>query len=77
MSNLKRYGGDEMVNANELKAEIVRKGYTQKQVAEKLNITPKTLSVKLRKGVFGSDEIEALMIILDINDPVPIFLVRK
>ena len=62
-----------MVNANELRAEIVRKGYTQKQVAEKMNISSKTLSNKLRKGVFGSDEIEQLMRILEISDPVPIF----
>lgn len=62
-----------MVNANELKAAMVRKGFTQKQVAEKLNITPRTLSTKLRKGVFGSDEIELLMSLLEINDPMPIF----
>ncbi len=62
-----------MVNSNELKAEIVRKGYTQKQVAEKMHISPKTLSNKLRKGVFGSDEIEQLMTILGIDNPVPIF----
>lgn len=62
-----------MVNSNELKAEIVRKGYTQKQVAERMNISTKTLSNKLRKGVFGSDEIEQLMSILEIKDPVPFF----
>lgn len=62
-----------MVNANELKGAMVRKGFTQKQVAEKLNITPRTLSTKLRKGVFGSDEIELLMSLLEINDPMPIF----
>lgn len=62
-----------MVNANELKAAMVRKGFTQKQVAEKLNITPRTLSTKLRKGVFGSDEIELLMSLLEINDPMTIF----
>lgn len=62
-----------MVNANELRAEIVRKGLTQKQVADKMNISSKTLSNKLRRGVFGSDEIEQLMSILEISDPVPIF----
>lgn len=66
-----------MVNANELRAEIVRKGYTQKQVAEKMHISQKTLSNKLRKGVFGSDEIEQLMCILEIRDPVPIFFNQK
>ncbi len=62
-----------MVNSNELKAAMVRKGLTQKDVAEKLNIAPRTLSSKLNKGIFGSDEIEALMALLDIKDPMPIF----
>lgn len=66
-----------MVNANELRAEIVRKGLTQKQVADKMNISSKTLSNKLRRGVFGSDEIEQLMSILEISDPVPIFFSQK
>ena len=66
-----------MVNSNELKAEIVRKGFTQKEVAEKMNISAKTLSNKLRRGVFGSDEIEQLMSILEIADPVPIFFSQR
>lgn len=65
-----------MVNANELKAAWVRKGLTQKEVAEKLNIAPRTLSVKLRKGIFGSDEIECLMYLLDIKEPMPIFFAK-
>lgn len=66
-----------MVNANELRAAWVRKGLTQKEVAEKLNIAPKTLSAKLHKGVFGSDEIECLMHLLDIKDPMPIFFAKS
>lgn len=62
-----------MVNAKELKAEFVRNGFTQKEVALKLNISERTLSSKLKKGVFGSDEIETLMKLLKINNPVPIF----
>lgn len=62
-----------VVNTNELKAAIVRKGFTQKDVAKRLNISSRTFSSRLKKGIFGSDEIEALMFILDIHDPVPIF----
>ncbi len=62
-----------MVNINELKAAMVRKGFTQYQVAEKLGITPRTLSNKLRKGVFMSDEIEHMIEMLEIRDPMPIF----
>ena len=66
-----------MVNSNELKAAMVRKGFTQKEVAKKLNITQKTLSNKLRKGVFGSDEIEKLMILLDISNPIEVFFCQS
>lgn len=66
-----------MVNSNELKAAMVRKGLTQKDVAKELNIAPRTLSSKLSKGVFGSDEIENLMTILDIKDPMSIFFAKQ
>ena len=66
-----------MVNINELKAAMVRKGLTQCQVAEKLGITPRTLSNKLRKGVFMSDEIESMIEMLEIRDPMPIFFDKK
>lgn len=62
-----------MVNSNKLKGLIVSNGLTQKDIAEKLGMTPKTFSLKLKKGVFGSDEIEIMIKLLDISDPVPIF----
>jgi hypothetical protein len=62
-----------MVNINELKAAIVRKGLTHKEVAKQLNISERTLTNRFSKGVFGSDEIEKLMDVLDISDPVAIF----
>lgn len=62
-----------MVNVNELKAAIVRKGYCQKDVADKLGITARTLSSKMKKGVFGSDEIEILIEYLSIDNPMSIF----
>ena len=66
-----------MVNSNKLKGLIVSKGLTQKDVAEKLSMTPKTFSLKLKKGVFGSDEIEMMISLLDISDPVPIFFCKR
>lgn len=65
-----------MLNVNELKAAMVRKGLTQKEVADKMNISSRTFTSRLNKGVFGSDEIEQLMNILDINDPVSIFFAK-
>ena len=62
-----------MIQVNELRARMVAKGYTQEQVAEKMNITPKTLSLKLSRGVFNSDEMQKLIEILDIKNPSFIF----
>lgn len=62
-----------MVNTNELKAAIVRKGMTQRQVAKSLGISERTLGNKMKNGVFLSDEIERMIVLLDINDPLPIF----
>lgn len=65
-----------MVNANELKAAFKRKAYTQEDVAKMLGITPRTLSNKMKKGVFNSNEIERLIEVLDIKEPLPIFFAR-
>lgn len=65
-----------MLNTNEFKAAIARKGLTQKDVAENLGFSTRTLSNRISKGVFGSDEIESLMKLLDITDPMPIFFAK-
>ncbi len=62
-----------MVNTNELKAAIVMNGYSQAEVAHKLNITPRSFYSKMKKHVFNSDEIEQLVVMLNIENPVPIF----
>ena len=48
-----------MIDILALKAEMVRNGYTQEKLAEKLEISSKTLSSRFKKGVFSSDEIES------------------
>lgn len=49
-----------MLNANEFKAAIVRKGLTQKEVADSLNISAKTLSNRISKGVLAVMKSKAL-----------------
>lgn len=56
-----------MVNVNELKAEYIRKGYTKDEFAKAVNITPRTLSNRFKKRIFGSDEIERICEVLEIN----------
>lgn len=62
------------MNKNKLAAAIVAKGMKQKDVAKLLNMAPKTFYLKMKKGVFGTDEVAAMVKILDIKDPVEIFL---
>lgn len=66
-----------MVNTKELKAFMVRKELTQKEVAAKLNMSEKTFYLRMKKGVFGSDEIEKLVKLLGIDDPMSVFFTTK
>lgn len=58
---------------NELRALIVAKGLTQQEVAHMLGITPRTFYTKMKKGVFGTDEAEKMIDILEIKNPSEIF----
>ena len=62
-----------MFNANRLRAEIVRNGLTQKDVARCIGITPTTFSKKMREGSFGIDEAGLMVRLLKIRDPDAIF----
>ena len=62
-----------MLNKNALKAEIVRNGLTQKEVSARLGICEKTFISRMKKGVFGTDEVAVLIKILHITNPVDIF----
>lgn len=62
-----------MINTNALRGRIAEAGLSQAKVAEHIGITPKTFYEKMSKGVFGSDEIETMIKLLKIDDPVSIF----
>lgn len=62
-----------MIRTNDLKSIIVKNGYDQKDVAKMIGITPKTFYDKMKKGVFGSDEIETMIKVLKIENPAYIF----
>ena len=42
-----------------------------------LGITEKTFYSKMKKGVFGTDEVEKMVELLNIHNPAEIFLVKK
>ena len=66
-----------MVDANKLRGCIVSNGMTQEEVARSIGISPKTFYAKMKKRVFGSDEIEKMIELLSIDDPMPIFFAKS
>ena len=62
-----------MIDTNALKGIIVAQGLTQEKVARHIGMNPKTFGRKMKKGVFGSDEMEAMIELLSIEDPMRIF----
>lgn len=62
-----------MIDTDELRGIIAKNGKTQTDVAKMLNITPKTFYSRMKRGVFGSDEIQIMINELNINNPMEIF----
>lgn len=66
-----------MILTNELKGKMVAKNLRQEDVAIMLGISTKTLNYKLNnKGVFDANEIEKLIEILKIENPIEIFFCK-
>ncbi len=66
-----------MVLTNEIRGKMVARGFTQKQLAEKLEMSERTLANKLTKGVFTTTDVEKLIDILKIDNPMEIFFAKK
>ena len=62
-----------MIDTAELKSIMAKHDVTGVQMAKELGMTPKTFYSKMKKGVFGSDEIEAMIKILSIENPMAVF----
>lgn len=65
-----------MLDVNALKAEMVKNGYTQAKLAAEIGISPRTLSNKLKTGDFGNKEMEVIINVLSIKDPMSIFFAK-
>lgn len=66
-----------MIAVDKLRGIIAERGMSQKQVAKSLGMSDKTFYNKMQRGVFGTDEVEKMIKILSISNPVDIFLVQK
>lgn len=66
-----------MIRTDKLTGIIAERGKTKADVAEAIGITPKTFYDKMKKGVFGSDEIQGMIDYLDISEPMDIFFAKE
>lgn len=63
-----------MVDTKKLRGIIAENGMSQSKVAKLLGLSPKGFYDKMKRGVFDSDEMEQMIDILSIENPVEIFL---
>jgi hypothetical protein len=70
-------GGDVMIDTAALRGIIAEKGFSQRAIAQKLGMTDKTFYSKMNKKKFDSDEMNAMVRILEIKNPSEIFFARK
>ena len=66
-----------MVNVKKLRGKMAEKGRTGIDMARVIKKTPKTFYEKMKKGVFDSDEITAIVDDLDIENPIEIFFAEE
>lgn len=62
------------MNVPKLKGIIAERGYTYAFVAKEIGISQRTFYSKMKKGVFGTDEAEKMIALLQIEHPADIFL---
>lgn len=62
-----------MIDVNKLRGLMAEKGRTGKDMAKVIRKTPKTFYLKMKAGVFDSDEIKAMVKDLEIKNPLEIF----
>lgn len=66
-----------MIRVNDLRGILAKKGISQTEMAKKIGIAPKTFYEKMKIGVFGSDEIQVMIDVLEIDNPAEIFFAKK
>jgi len=66
-----------MVATDKLRGIISERGFSQREVAKSIGIAEKTFYSKMKKGVFGTDEAERMVHLLNIEDPASIFFAEK
>lgn len=65
-----------MLNKPLFKSELIKNGYTFKAMAKELGISERTFSDRVKKGDFGSKEIDIMIDCLHLDNPLPIFFAQ-
>ena len=65
-----------MIATEKLRGIIAEQGLSQRQVAKQLGMTEKTFYAKMKKGVFGTDEVDQMIAHLGIENPAEIFFAQ-
>lgn len=66
-----------MIRTEQLRWEIAAQGMTTGEVAWHLGMSERCFDRKLQKGHFGSDEIQDLAALLELERPEEIFFARQ
>ena len=66
-----------MINTNKLRGIIKAKGYTLEEGAKAIGISSATMQRKMKAGVFGSDEIDKMIVVFEIQNPADIFFAKE
>lgn len=66
-----------MIRTDKLIGEMAARRISGRKMAEKLGISTKTFYTKMKRGVFGTDEVEIMIKELELNDPMAIFFANK
>lgn len=70
----KTKGGEaQVINIDKLNGKIAENRLTREKLAKAMGISTRGLSLKLKKGIFNNIEIEKLVQILKIENPMEIF----
>lgn len=66
-----------MVNVNKLRGAIAENRLTMRETARRIGMAQQTLARKMERGVFDSEDMDALIELLDLENPAEIFLVPR
>lgn len=67
----------DLIRTDLLRGKIAEKGFTQSGMAKILGISGKSFYNKMQKGIFKSDEIQKMIEVLDIDNPIAYFFAQE